>query len=422
MIDKIKCPNCAHQFDVEQALAGKLEAQYKQDFERKVAEQAARFNQEKKELAEAIQKQQTELEQQQEAFAQAKAKENELFQQRLAKKMEEERVNIAKETTERFEQQLKALEEENNKKKAENRELKQKELDLLKRERALNEQKEEMELQVQKQLLEQQKEIEEKGRAKEREANLLKEKEYQKQLEDQKKLIDEMKRKAEQGSMQLQGEVQELAIEEILMSAYPFDNIKEVPKGIRGADCIQEVVNSTQQACGTIVYESKRTKAWAGDWVSKLKQDQVSCKADLAVIVTQTLPSDMDRFGNVDGVWVCGFHEVKSLSLVLREMLMRTQAAKSAEENKGDKMTLLYNYFTSNEFIQNISQVMNNYSQMQDQLNAEKRAMQRLWAAREKQIWAVQENLASFIGSVEGITGNELDSGNIMQLPDQDDF
>ena len=422
MIDKIKCPNCAFEFDVEDALAGKLEAQYKADFERKVAEQAAIFNRQKADQEAALIKQLSELETQREEFNKAKARENELFQQRLAKKLEEERSHITKATKEQFEQQLKALEEENEKKKNENRALKQKELDLLKKERELKEQHEEMELLVQKKLFEQQKEIEEKGRAKEREANLLKEKEYQKQLEDQKKLIDEMKRKAEQGSMQLQGEVQELALEELLATAYPFDQIKEVPKGIRGADCIQEVVNNTQQTCGSIVYESKRTKTWGGDWIAKLKQDQVSCKADLAVIVSETLPNDMDRFGNIDGIWVCGFHEVKSLSLVLREMLIRTHAAKSAEENKGDKMTLLYNYFTSNEFMQNISQVMTNYSQMQDQLNAEKRAMQRLWAAREKQIWAVQENLASFIGSVEGITGNELDSGNIMQLPEKDEF
>ena len=231
-----------------------------------------------------------------------------------------------------------------------------------------------------------------------------------------------MKRKAEQGSMQLQGEVQELAIEELLIASYPFDNIKEVPKGIRGADCLQEVINSTQQTCGTIVYESKRTKAWSGDWIAKLKQDQVSCKADLAVIVTQTMPSDMDRFGNVDGVWVCGFNEVKSLSYILREMILRVHMAKAADENKGDKKELLYQYFSSVEFKQNIGVLMDHYDSMKMELDSERKAMERLWARREKRIWAVQKNLIAFTGSVEAITGNELDSGGTMLLPGEDDF
>jgi len=301
MIDKIKCPNCAHQFDVEQALAGRVEAQIKAEYEQKAAQQADSLNKAKAELA-AKEKE----------IEDKRANLNEIFSKRLEKEKTAQKELLEKELQEKFGQKLKALEEDNEKKKAENQELRQKEIDLLKLKNEIVEQKEAMELEIQKQLLERQKEIEEKGRAKEREAFALKEKEWQKKFEDQKKTLDEAQRKAEQGSMQMQGEIQELALEEMLASTYPFDNIKEVPKGIRGADCIQEVVNNLRQVCGSIVYESKRTQNWGGDWIQKLKQDQVNCKADIAVIVTQTYPSDMDRFGNKDGVWICGFHEVKS--------------------------------------------------------------------------------------------------------------
>ena len=407
MMDKIKCPNCAHEFDVEEALSGKLEAHFKQEYERKVAEQAAKFNAEREVLAKEM-----------EAFEAKKEKENELFKERLAKQIEKEKESIQKQTQESFEQQLKALAEENEKKKAENRELKAAEINLLKRENELKEKAEELQLEVQKKMLEKQAEIEEKGRAKEREANLLREKEFQKQLEDQKKLIDEMKRKAEQGSMQLQGEIQELALENLLATSYPFDTIAEVGKGIRGADCIQTVRNKMQQECGSIVYESKRTKAFAGDWIGKLKQDMVTAKADIAVIVTETMPSDMDRFGEKDGVWICGFHEVKSLSFVLREMLIKTHSVKSSEENKGDKMELLYNYLTSNEFVQNIQRIVENYDGMINQLNSEKKAMHKIWAQREKSIWVVQENIGSLFGSIKGIAGNALSTSNVLELPD----
>ena len=407
MMDKIKCPNCAHEFDVEEALSGKLEAHFKQEYERKVAEQAAKFNTEREVLAKEM-----------EAFEAKKEKENELFKERLAKQIEKEKESIQKQTQESFEQQLKALAEENEKKKAENRELKAAEINLLKKENELKEKAEELQLEVQKKMLEKQAEIEEKGRAKEREANLLREKEFQKQLEDQKKLIDEMKRKAEQGSMQLQGEIQELALENLLATSYPFDTIAEVGKGIRGADCIQTVRNKMQQECGSIVYESKRTKAFAGDWIGKLKQDMVTAKADIAVIVTETMPSDMDRFGEKDGVWICGFHEVKSLSFVLREMLIKTHSVKSSEENKGDKMELLYNYLTSNEFVQNIQRIVENYDGMINQLNSEKKAMHKIWAQREKSIWVVQENIGSLFGSIKGIAGNALSTSNVLELPD----
>jgi hypothetical protein len=407
MVDKIKCPNCGHEFDVEEALSGKMQAHFKAEYERKVAEQAEVFNKERNKLALEV-----------EEFEKKKEKENELFKEKLEQRLAKESEKIQKLTNETFEQQLKALQQENEKKKEENRTLRAQEIDLLKRENELKEKAEDLKLNVQKELLEKQTEIEEKAKAKERESMAMKEKEYQKQLDDQRKLIDEMKRKAEQGSMQMQGEVQELALEELLRHTYPFDNIDEVGKGARGADCIQTVINSLQQTCGTIVYESKRTKNFSNDWINKLKQDQINCKADIAVIVTETFPTDMDRFGEKNGVWICGFNEVKSVSLVLRELLLKTHSIKSSDENKGDKMELLYSYLTSNEFVQNINRIIENYDSMIQQLNYEKKSAFKNFAVREKQIWGVQENINVLFGSIKGIAGNALSTSTILELPD----
>lgn len=375
MNNKITCPNCGHSFDVEEALSGKLEAHFKAEYERKVSEQAEKFNSEKKKLEDERNK-----------LAEQKEKQDELLKKELSKALEHERKKIEKATSEAYEEQLKSLQEENEKRKSENKALREKEVALMRQEAELKEKQEELNLQMEKQILEKQKEIEDKARAKERESFELERIKLLKQIDDNKKLAEEMKRKAEQGSMQLQGEVQELALEDLLSKSYPFDKVHEVPKGVRGADCIQTVINSMQQECGSIVYESKRTKNFANDWIEKLKQDQISCKADLAVIVTETMPSDMERFGEKDGVWICGFHEVKSLSFVLREMLIKTQSVKISQENKGDKMELLYTYLTSNEFVQNIKRIVENYDAMIDQLNSEKKAMLKIWASREKQI------------------------------------
>jgi len=407
MNDKIKCPNCGHEFDVEEALSGKIEAHFKAEYEKKISEQSEKLNEEKRKLSEEKEKLVSERE-----------KQDELLRAELEKQLAKEREKIARTAAATVESEMKALQQENEKRKAENKSLKEKEISFLKREAELVDQQEELSLKMEKELLERQKEIEEKGRAKERESFQLEKIQLLKQIEDNKKLAEEMKRKAEQGSMQMQGEVQELALEDLLARSYPFDKIAEVPKGVRGADSIQTVINASQQECGSIVYESKRTKSFANDWISKLKQDQVTCKADIAVLVTETMPGDMDRFGEKDGVWVCGFNEVKSLSFVLREMLIRTNSVKLAQVNKGDKMELLYHYLTSNEFVQNIKRIVENYDEMINQLNSEKKAMQKIWAIREKQIWVVQENVSALFGSIKGIAGNSLETSGVLELPD----
>ena len=407
MMDKIRCPHCGSNFDVEEVLSGKVQAHFKKEYENKLAEQTLR-----------LQKEQAKLNIEVDAFEQKKKKENELFQEKLKQQLLKEKETIKKQTLESFEEQIRSLKEENNQRKEDNKKLRTNEVELKRKERELQEKTENLQLDIDKKMLDKQQEIEQKARAKEREEFELEKIKLLKQIEDNKKLAEEMKRKAEQGSMQLQGEVQELALENLLATSYPFDIIKEVPKGVRGADCIQVVRNQRQQECGSIVYESKRTKSFAGDWINKLKQDQMNCKADIAVIVTETYPTGMDRFGLKDGVWICGFHEVKSLSLVLREMIIKTQSVRSMEDNKGDKMELLYKYLTSNEFIHNIEQIVQNYDSMINQLNTEKKIMMKNWATRERQIWTVQENISSLFGNIKGIAGNELDNPSVFELPD----
>ncbi|PIQ08347.1 MAG: Caldesmon [Ignavibacteriales bacterium CG18_big_fil_WC_8_21_14_2_50_31_20] len=407
MNNKIQCPNCGHNFDVEEALSGKLEEQFRKEFEEKTTKQAEHFNAEK-----------LKLEEERKSFLLLKDKEAESILEKVKEKVAEEKLKIAKSTEESFQEKLKSLEEENEKRKEENKSLRIKEVELLKKESLLKEEAEGFKLQAEKEMLLRQGEIEEKARIKERESFELEKVKLLKQIDDNKKLAEEMKRKAEQSSMQMQGEVQELALEELLAKSYPFDSINEVPKGVRGADAIQTVINVNQKECGKIVYESKRTKAFSRDWIEKLKQDQAICKADIAVIVTETMPSDMNRFGESGGVWICTFQEVKSLSYVLREMLIRTNSAMSAQDNKGDKMELLYNYLTGTEFVQTVERIVENYDGMLSQLNSEKKAMTKIWAQREKQIWVVQENIATLFGSIKGIAGNALGTTKFLELPD----
>jgi hypothetical protein len=211
-------------------------------------------------------------------------------------------------------------------------------------------------------------------------------KELEKQRDDQKKLADEMKRKAEQGSMQTQGEVQELLLEEMLRTAFPFDMITEGGKGVRGADCIQTVRNAFGQECGKIIFESKRTKDFAIDWIDKLKTDMRSQGADVAVIVTQALPKDMSSFGEKDGIWICSFAEAKAVVAMLRDAVIRIFNASKSQDNKGDKMNLLYDYLTSREFAEQWKAIREGFLSMKLSIQRERDAMEKMWKAREKQL------------------------------------
>ena len=238
------------------------------------------------------------------------------------------------------------------------------------------------------------------------EQNELKLKQKDEQLEQIKRELDNARRKAEQGSMQTQGEALELAIESWLSSQFPFDNIEEVKKGAFGADCVQTIHTREIQNCGVICYESKNTKAWSDSWIPKLKQDMISVNADLGVLVTSVYPKSMERMGFVDGIWVCSFDEFKGSSSLLRESLIRINKTMQSQENRSDKMSLLYNYMTSNEFAMQMRAIVDGFIKMQEELDKEKRSLMASWKRRQKTIDGVLANTTEMYGALQGIAGS----------------
>ncbi|MEO9144323.1 MAG: DUF2130 domain-containing protein [Ginsengibacter sp.] len=417
----ITCPNCKNEFVAEDAISKSLEKDYE-----------LKFDMEKKKLLKQFSDQQKNLEEQQKEFEKKKEKENQLFAERMQKeklKMENEiQEKLRKSIGTDFENQLKILQQSNSDNEEKLKSARQKELEFLKKEKELKTKAEEMEIELEKKLAAERSLLTEQIRKQEKEKNEIKEtayslklKELEKQLEDQKKLAEEMKRKADQGSMQLQGEVQETALEEILRNSFPFDVITEVGKGVRGADCIQLVRNNFGQECGKIIYESKRTESFGGEWIEKFKKDMRNTGADIAVLVTKTMPRDMDCFGPKDGVWICTFAEVKALANVLRDGIIRVYNSTKNQQNKGDKMTLLYDYLTSNEFGEQWKAIREGFVAMKMSIIKERDAMEKLWKAREKQLEKVLLNAAHVKGSIEGISGMDaidlslIDEQNLLE-------
>lgn len=224
--------------------------------------------------------------------------------------------------------------------------------------------------------------------------------------------------------MQLQGEVQELAIEEWLAAAFPLDTIEEVKKGARGADCVQVVNTRTRQNCGKIYYESKRTKGFQEGWIEKFKTDIRERGADMGVLVTESMPADMEWMGLRDGIWICSFEEFRGLCVVLRESVIRLSSVVATQENKGDKMEMIYDYLAGNESRLQVEAIVEGFTQMQADLETEKRVMQGIWKKREKQIEKVLLNTTHMYSSIRGIAGNAVQPVTLLELPagEKDDF
>ncbi|WPZ09376.1 DUF2130 domain-containing protein [Roseivirga spongicola] len=407
--NQINCPNCGTAIDVQDILSHQLEEEIKQKYQAELNTAQQKFKAEQEMLAKA-----------QADFEEKKKRENELFQDRLEKQMAQEKKlledklksKLATEQAEQFE----ALQKELNEKSEQVKELNRSKVEIERLKREKEEASEQAELKAQKLLNEMLIQEREKISKSEAEKNELRMKELEKKLEDQKKLTEEMQRKQAQGSMQLQGEVQELAIEEWLSTQFPLDTIEEIKKGVRGADCIQVVNTRTVQNCGKIYYESKRTKDFQPGWIEKFKADMRDKEADVGVLVTEAMPSDMDRMGLRDGVWVCSFGEFKGLCAVLRESVIQLSKVAISQEGKGDKMHMLYDFLTSNTFRMQVEAIVEGFSQMKSDLEREKNSMQRIWKQREKQIDKVVTNTIDMYGSIKGIAGNAVQSVKALEL------
>lgn len=407
----ITCPNCKHQFEPGDSMRDEIEKELRSkviDWQKKKDEE---FRTKEAQY-------QLQLQLKDEEINKRLASEKQKLQAEL-------QVQLTKSIASDFENQMKLLQQNLADNEEKLKSARSKELEFLQKEQALKNREQELELAVQKQLQQEREKLTEEIRkieeqrvsAKEHDF-VMKVKELEKQLEDQKKLAEEMRRKSEQGSMQLQGEVQELLLEELLQSTFPFDKVEEVGKGVRGADCIQFVRNQFGVETGKIIYESKRTKDFGGDWIEKLKTDMRNLGADVAVIVTQTLPKGMERFGEKDGVYICTFTEVKSVALLLRNAILKIYDAKKSQENKGDKMVLLYDYLIGNEFNEQWKAIREGFMSMKLSIQRERDAMEKLWKAREKQLEKVLLNAAHIRGSIEGIAG--VDAVNLNLLDDTD--
>jgi hypothetical protein len=453
----VVCPNCNTEINIEEVLYSQLELQFNKDFEQK-REKYKKAQQEFLEKQELFKKEQEKFDDKlREALSlQLKAKEQDLRESiskelMLIKEQEEALLKselqkknkqlidmqadadkklqeLLRQSKKEQEQKLKAEFDEINSLKIKELEdaLKLKsqqvqeleasraEIAKLKMEKAEIEAKAKSEAQIEfyeKLAQEKQKVVQEVNSQ-----NELKLKEADEKMRQLQEQLQIAQRKAQQGSMQTQGEVQELAIEEYLAIKFPLDTIQEIKKGQRGADCLQIVNTQEKLNCGKIYYESKRAKEFQKSWIEKFKADMREKGVDVGVLVTAVLPKELERMGFYDGVWVCTFDEFKGSVALIRNSIIQVALAKSSQEGKSDKMDRLYNYLTSNEFAMQVDAIVEGFTTMQNDLQREKNAMAKIWKQREKQLEKVLDNTIGMYGSIKGIAGNAIGDVKALEI------
>lgn len=413
----ITCPNCNHEIPLTESLAAPLIAETKRQAE--VA--AAKKDRE-------IAARESALREQAGALEKARAS----VEETVAAKLAAERQRIVAEEAQKaklraaadLEEKAKALAElqgvlkERDQKLAEAQKA---QADLIRKSRELDDAKREMELTIQTRITAGL--VGERAKAKQEaeDALGLRVKEKEEQIAGMQRQIEELKRKAEQGSQQLQGEVLELELENMLRAKFPFDVFEPVGKGEFGGDLIQRVVSPSGATCGTILWESKRTKAWGGDWIAKLKEDQRRAKADVSIIVSAVLPKGVQTFDSVDGVWISEFRCAIPVALALRQFLIEVATVRVAGEGQQSKMELVYEYLTGSHFRRRVGAIVEKFTEMRSDLDKERKAMMKIWAKREAQITIVLDATAGMIGDLQGIAGKALKEIDGFDLPGIED-
>lgn len=409
----IICPNCKTEIKLTESLAAPLLAATKQEFEKRLAQKDV-----------DVAKRESTLREREEALTKAK----EAIDDQVAEKLKQERAKIAAEEAKKarlvaandLEQKTKEINELNEVLKQRNEKLaeaQKAQADLIRKQRELDDAKREVELTVEKRIQEGLSATREQARKEVEEQQKLKVAEKEQTILAMQKQIEELKRRAEQGSQQLQGEVQELELENLLRAKFPFDNIEPVPKGEFGGDALQRVVSASGQPSGTILWESKRTKNWSDGWLVKLREDQRTAKAEVAVLVSQVLPKGVESFDVVDGIWVTSPRTAMPVAIVLRQSLMEIAMARQASEGQQTKTEMVYQYLTGPRFRHRVEAIVEAFSSMQEDLAAEKKAIQRQWAKREVQLNNVLQSTAGLYGDLQGIAGKSLQEIEGLSLP-----
>lgn len=430
----IKCPNCGTDIDIDEIFYHQIEEQYKQKNltqQKKMRDEVEAKRQEYKKAFDDLKAKELSMQEQKEKF-------DEELRKATKEQLRIERVKLQdvlkKELVEEQSESMALLQKELEEKSQQVQELNKSKAEIEKLKRDISEveskAKADAQMVLNQQLLEEKQklakqadELKAQALKEVREANELELKAKDEQIAQMAKSIEDAKRKSEQGSMQVQGESLETIIESWLASQFPFDTVDEVKKGAFGADCVQTIHTRELQNCGVICYESKNTKAWSDGWISKLKQDMLKVNADIGVLVTSVYPNDMDRMGFVDGIWVCSLNEFKGSASLLRESLIRVQKSVQKEENRGDKMALLYNYLTGNEFGLQMKSIVDGFMTMQTELDKEKRSLMASWKRRQKLIDGVLQNTTEMYGSLQGIAGaGALGHIDALELEAPEDF
>ncbi len=397
MQTSISCPKCDHQFDVENAISSKLQEQFDKKLKASIQEERNSFA-EKEANLKALEEQ----------LKQEKDDQDKIIKESLKKEKEKLKTKIQDEIAEENKETILDLKKQlSNQKEAQRKAVKEK-LEIENLMEDLKDREADLENEINKKVLEKTREIKSKVEEKEQQKHYLELKQREELIDNLKKQMSDMQRKADQGSMQAQGEILELEVERILRSAFPLDAIDEVKKGQNGADCLHQVRNNSGKIVGTVSYETKRTKSFNKSWIDKQKADMRIHNAGIGVIVTEVMPEGMSSFGLLDGIWICQFQEVEGLAKALRQTLIKVSEVEIANVGKEEKMQVLYNYLTSSEFAQPMQAIVRGFVNLKEQIETERRAMKRQWKQREKQLELIIDGATDMYGSIKGIAGNSI--------------
>jgi hypothetical protein len=412
---QITCPNCRTEIKLTESLAAPLIAETRKAFEAQFSRKELEFG-----------KREASLRQSQQEVTRAR----EAIDDEVGERLRSERSAIAASEAARARQavandleqrdrQIAELQEnltDNNGKLAA---AQQAQIDVMRKSRELDDARRELDLSVEAKVQESLAAVREKAKLDAEEGLKIRLSEKEQQITSMQGKIEDLRRRAEQGSQQAQGEVLEVELESQLRARFPRDLIEPVPKGEFGGDVLHHVIGASGQNCGTILWESKRTKAWQDSWLVKLRDDQRLAKAEIALIVSSAMPKNVEAFDLVENVWVAEPRFAIPLAIALRQSLIDVAGSRITQQGQQTKMALIYAYLTGSQFRHRIDAIVEKFTDIREDLDRERKVMTKLWARREEQLRCVLDSTAGLYGDLQGIAGRampEIGSLNVLMI------
>jgi hypothetical protein len=157
--------------------------------------------------------------------------------------------------------------------------------------------------------------------------------------------------------------------------------------------------------CGKILYDSKNRGKFLYEHAAKLKADQLSDKADHAILSTHKFPKDTRQLHIHDGVVLANPARVVAVATLIRQHLIQTHTLRLSSAERENKTAALYEFISSDRCAQYLAAVDRHAEELLKMQVKEKLAHDAVWKKEGELLKKIQKAQADLSNEISCIIG-----------------